>query len=167
MNYVPVSLIPGDDVTEQVTGLRRQIKLGPGLIQTTTENGDERVVSQVAGVLRYRAPVTYYVESNRKRYFPRTDDQVVGIIEDRGGDFYKVNIFSGSSALLSRLAFEGASKRNRPELKRGDVIYARVSLAHRDLDVELTCISASGSKKEWTTGETVFPLFFIIPLLLF
>ena len=84
-----------------------------------------------------------------------TGDQVVGIIEEKLSEYYRVNIFSGSAALLGRLAFEGATKRNKPELKRGDLVYARVSLAHKDLETELTCISSSGSKKEWSSGESV------------
>jgi exosome complex component RRP40 len=80
---------------------------------------------------------------------------VVGIIEEKTADYYRVNIFSGSVAILNRLAFEGATKRNKPELKVGDVIYCRVSLAHRDLDTELTCISASSNKKSWSSGESV------------
>lgn len=79
------------------------------------------------------------------------------MIEDKAGDFYKVNILSGTSCLLSRLGFEGATKRNKPELKVGDVVYCRVQLAHRDLDTELTCIAAGGvSKKEWSSGESVY-----------
>ena len=66
-----------------------------------------------------------------------------------------MNIFSSSTALLNKLAFEGATKRNKPELKKGDVLYLLVSVADKDLDTEVTCISSSGSKKEWSTGETV------------
>jgi exosome complex component RRP40 len=88
---------------------------------------------------------------------PKIGDQVVGIIEERNADFYRVNIFSGAPAMLSRLGFEGATKRNKPDLKVGDVIYCRVSLAHRDLDVELTCLSSSGNKKGWSSGESVSP----------
>lgn len=89
------------------------------------------------------------------QYVPKIGDQVVGIIEDKGGDFYKVNILSGSTALLNRLAFEGASKRNKPEYKVGDVVYCKVKLAHKHLDTELTCISSSGVKKGWSSGEAV------------
>ena len=91
------------------------------------------------------------------QYTPRTGDQVVGVIEDKTGDFYKVNILSGASALLSRVGFEGATKRNRPELKAGEVVYCRVQMAHRGLDTEVTCIATGGvSKKEWSTGESVY-----------
>eukprot|EP00603_Paraphysomonas_imperforata_P013059 CAMPEP_0114459496 /NCGR_PEP_ID=MMETSP0104-20121206/5239_1 /TAXON_ID=37642 ORGANISM="Paraphysomonas imperforata, Strain PA2" /NCGR_SAMPLE_ID=MMETSP0104 /ASSEMBLY_ACC=CAM_ASM_000202 /LENGTH=209 /DNA_ID=CAMNT_0001632137 /DNA_START=168 /DNA_END=797 /DNA_ORIENTATION=- len=89
-------------------------------------------------------------------YVPKIGDQVVGIIEDKGGDFYKVNILSGSTALLNRLAFEGASKRNKPEYKVGDVVYCKVKLAHKHLDTELTCISSSGVKKGWSSGEAIY-----------
>jgi exosome complex component RRP40 len=81
----------------------------------------------------------------------------VGVIEDKSGDFYRVNIRSGSLGSLSRLAFEGATKRNKPELKVGEPVYCRVLQAHSDLDTELTCVSASAStKKEWSSGEAVF-----------
>lgn len=82
---------------------------------------------------------------------------MVGIIEDKTGDFYKVNIQSGAFALLSRVGFDGATKRNRPELKTGEVVYCRIQLAHKGLDTELTCIAAGGvTKKEWSTGESVY-----------
>ena len=77
---------------------------------------------------------------------------MVGIIEEKLSEYYRVNIFSGTTAMLGRLSFEGATKRNKPELKRGDLIYARVALAHKDLETELTCVSSSGSKKEWSSG---------------
>ena len=63
------------------------------------------------------------------------------------------------------MGFEGATKRNKPELKIGDVVYCRVSLAHKDLETELTCISASGSKKGWSSGEAVCLTMFVLFLL--
>lgn len=150
ISFKSVAVLPGDNVVDLVTGLRRNIKLGVGLHQV----GDA-VISTIAGSLRYKAPITYWVESDKRIYIPKVGDQVIGIIEEKMGEFYKVNIFSNSSALLNKLAFEGATKRNKPELKKGDALYLRVSIAHKDLDVEVTCISSSGSKKEWSTGETV------------
>jgi len=66
-----------------------------------------------------------------------------------------VNIFSSALAQLHRLSFDGATKRNKPELKVGDVVYCRISLAHKDLETELTCMAAVGTKKDWSSGETV------------
>lgn len=68
---------------------------------------------------------------------------MVGVVTDRGGDNYKVNIGSPAPALLNRLAFEGATKRNKPTLKAGDVIYARVITANKHMDTELSCIGNS------------------------
>jgi exosome complex component RRP40 len=59
---------------------------------------------------------------------------VVGVIEDRSADFYRVNIFSGSAALLPRTDFDGATKRNKPELRRGDTVYCRIVSAEGGLD---------------------------------
>ena len=46
--------------------------------------------------------------------------------------------------MLPQLSFEGATKRNRPNLKSGDVVYARVAAASRDMDPILTCVDAAG-----------------------
>lgn len=149
-SFRSVAVLPGDNVTKFVTGFRMTVKLGPGLHQV-----GEAVFSSQSGALRYKAPSMYYVESDKMMYIPKIGDQIVGIIEEKIGEFYKVNIFSSSTALLNKLGFEGATKRNKPELKKGDALYVRVSVADKDLDTEVTCISSSGSKKEWSTGETV------------
>lgn len=144
-------VIPGDNVTDSVTRLKKSIKIGTGL----SHQGDCVVVT-TGGCLRYRAPVTYYVETNSKRYYPSTGDHVVAMIEERQGDFYRVNLLSGGSAVLHQLAFEGATKRNKPDLSKGDIIYARVTSALKDVESELVCTASSGVNKEWTTGESVF-----------
>ena len=150
--FQPINLLPGDKVTSIVTNhFVKGIILGRGLIERSNE-----VYAVNAGRLQYSPPSTYWIDSNTKIYIPNLGDQIVGIIEDKGSDFYKVNIFSGSMALLPRLAFEGASKRNKPELKRGDFIYGKVILANKDFDIELTCISSFGTKKEWSSGETIY-----------
>ena len=145
---VASSVCPGDFV--DVSSLNA--KFGRGL-----HISEKNVVASLAGPIHHQSANAqyYWVENNEHVYHPRENDQVVGIIEERGGDFYRVNIFSGQLALLSRLAFEGATKRNRPELKRGDVIYTRVSACSKHCDTELSCISSSGSRKEWSSGETV------------
>lgn len=175
--YEPRVVFPGDDVSSiiQKSGggsaesSSKAAKIGPGLhVRTATSTTGASVgkgggvagmsiAVDAVGILRHRAPCHYWVETSKTKYAPQLGDQVVGIVEDRGGDFYSVNIFSGSHCIMSRLAFEGATKRNKPELKRGDVVYARVVHAvNSGSDVELSCTSsAGGSKKEWTTGETV------------
>jgi exosome complex RNA-binding protein Rrp4 len=57
--------------------------------------------------------------------------QVVGIVEDRMGEYYRVNIFGSSTALLPILAFDGATKRNKPNLKPGALVYSRMAVADK------------------------------------
>jgi exosome complex component RRP40 len=152
-SFQALTVLPGDDVTEEVTRLKKSIKIGTGLQQ----DGDHVAVT-TGGCLRYRAPATYYVESNLKRYIPNVGDHVVAMIEEKTGDYYRVNLLSGSMAVLHQLAFEGATKRNKPELGKGDIIYARVLTAYKDVDAELVCTASSGVNKEWTTGESVSKL---------
>lgn len=51
-------------------------------------------------------------------------------------------------AILGQLAFEGASKKTRPNLKAGDLVYARVSKASKWEDTELECFNAFNGKSE-------------------
>jgi exosome complex component RRP40 len=149
-------VLPGDDVTMTIAeydGIENnKVELGNGL-----RHHRNRVVCTCAGTLKHRAPAHYFVEEkNKKQYYPREGDQVVGVIEDRGGEVYRVNIFSGIPAVMSRLAFDGATKRNRPELKKGDIVYCRVLSARLDTDVELSCMATTGIKKDWSSGEATY-----------
>jgi len=47
---------------------------------------------------------------------PAVDDMVVGVVLDRVGENYKVDIGGAHNASLPILGFEGASKKNRPIL---------------------------------------------------
>jgi exosome complex component RRP40 len=51
-----------------------------------------------------------------------------------------------SSIVLPYLAFEGATKKNRPEINVGDLVYAKVVLANPDLEAELVCVDSTGKK---------------------
>lgn len=151
-------VLPGDRVeADTITVLagsheETPIKVGRGL---EVRNASVRVTT--AGKLNFRAPNTFWVESSGKRYNrPRQGDNVVAVVEDRAGDYYTVNINSGNHCILNRIAFDGATKRNKPELKRGDLVYGRVIAANGDADVEISCTSTSGPKKDWSTGETIY-----------
>eukprot|EP00937_MAST-01D_sp_MAST-1D-sp2_P000880 g880.t1 len=149
--FHPVTVLAGDDVTEVVTRVAKRIQVGDGLQQR-----DERVVVSCAGVLRYRPPARYWVEHNQRRYVPLAEHFVVGTVEARSADFYRVDIGGPAAALLPTLAFDGASKRNRPNLQVGDQVYARVAMALRGVEPELSCCVVNGTKKDWMTGDATF-----------
>lgn len=45
------------------------------------------------------------------------NEKVIGIITNKGGESYQVDIGSCMAASLPFLAFEGATKKNKPQLK--------------------------------------------------
>lgn len=67
-----------------------------------------------------------------------------------------MDLHGTTPALLPLLAFEGASKRNKPNLSVGTLVFARVAEADKDVEPELSCQVAGGPKKDWVTGECVF-----------
>lgn len=85
------------------------------------------------------------------RYEPKAADKVVGFIVDKG-DAYRVELPGSTfNGILGITSFEGATKRNRPNLQVGDCVHCLVATARRGFEPQLTC--ATGSGKAWVTGE--------------
>lgn len=59
--------------------------------------------------------------------------------------------------LLAVDGFRGATKRNRPNLTEGDVVFCQVTRVYpkQELTTEVSCINAN-DMKQWTTKETYF-----------
>lgn len=55
----------------------------------------------------------------------------------------RVDIGANELATLSLLAFEGATKRNRPDVNVGDVVFARIIAPARDVEAELVCVTSA------------------------
>ncbi|ALC40027.1 Rrp40 [Drosophila busckii] len=135
-------VMPGERVTavEDVAKGKRVI-LGPGLRRV-----DDKVVASKAGPLRHKEPNTFWVDSYQRRYVPARGDLVIGIIRARAGDLYRVDIGAADTASISYLAFEAATKKNRPDLNPGDLLYARVLNANADIEPELVCVNSNGKR---------------------
>ncbi|KAJ9590310.1 hypothetical protein L9F63_027851 [Diploptera punctata] len=80
-----------------------------------------------------KEPNTYWVDSHRKRYVPARGETVVGIVLNKAGEIFKVDIGSSEQASLAYLAFEGATKKNRPDIQV-------------DMEPELVCVDSYGKK---------------------
>ena len=154
-------VLPGDDVTDKIKQTaNRAPKLGIGL---RCEN--EKVLATVAGRLEQRSN-TYFIKQNIRRYRPHVEDRVIGIVEDRvagdgaGGDIYRVNIGGPHPALLSNLSFEGATKRNKPNLSTGMLLYTRVQTSPQTMDPTLSCQlgphDGGVPRKDWMTNEGTY-----------
>ena len=152
-------VLPGDEPAIPTS----DVKLGTGL--HLVDGGHVRVT--VAGQL-VRRNQTYFVRNNPRHYIPplSVHDRVVGVIVDRmggdgvGGDLYRVDIGGPHHGTLSSLAFEGATKRHKPQFQPGQIIYARVDQLHPSLDPVLSCQvgphDPALSRKDWMTNEGMY-----------
>ena len=68
-------------------------------------------------MLAHRAPNRFFVDSNARRYVPAVGDTVVGVVADKLAESYRVRLHGTTTAQLPVLAFDGATKRNKPNLE--------------------------------------------------
>ncbi|KAJ3176116.1 Exosome component 3 [Geranomyces variabilis] len=140
-------LIPGDriplvpDAAHQSKEGPLKVRVGPGLQQ---EQGD--LVAVKAGVLKQAGGSKYWMDGSQKRYVPAASDPVLGTVTARQGESFRVDIGSAHPAALSILAFEGATRRNRPNLDVGSLVYCRLSVANKDMEPELECVDPATGK---------------------
>lgn len=95
------------------------------------------------------------IKSLRSIYFPQPGENVIGIIVKKGPESYGVDINSGQPAFLDSVEFNGATKRNKPNLKVGDAIFTKVESVNKFMAPVLTCKSKH-CKKDWTSGESTY-----------
>ncbi|XP_038056526.1 exosome complex component RRP40-like [Patiria miniata] len=134
-------VLPGDDLSDVFISTRgSKFRLGPGLRQE-----GETVVACKCGILRKKEPNdVFWIDNHQKRYVPVKGETVLGIVVGKAGDVFKVDIGGSVPATLSYLAFEGATKRNRPNVAIGDVVFGRLLVANRDMEPELVCMDSAG-----------------------
>lgn len=51
------------------------------------------------------------------QYVPERGDTVIGVVSAKAGDVFRVDVGGSELATLPYLGFEGATKRNRPDVK--------------------------------------------------
>ncbi|KAH3675893.1 hypothetical protein WICMUC_002463 [Wickerhamomyces mucosus] len=133
-------IIPGDSIP---INQKSEQLIGPGLhIDLNTKE----IIPINSGLLQ-NGNKSIHIESNSKRYIPQTNDYVIGTVTGSFGDIFRVSLSNFSSSVsLSAMAFPNASKKNRPNLKVGSLIYARVSNADPIVDIEIECIDPTTGK---------------------
>lgn len=124
--------------TPETEGLP-SVKLGPGLLQM-----DDDIVAIQAGLLSFQAPNRFWIASHRKRYVPVVGDLVIGVVTAKLAELYRVDIGCHMNAALPLSGFEGATRKNKPSLEVGSVVFARVLVSNKDLEPELVCFDADG-----------------------
>ncbi|KAK7734674.1 exosome non-catalytic core subunit rrp40 [Cytospora paraplurivora] len=141
-------LLPGDqiDPSNIPTHPKKPLQLGPGLRHIPPST----ILPTVAGqLITDNKKNSIWVEFNGGRYVPSQGDLVIGQVHHGAADFYYVQLTPHTSnALLPVLAFEMATKKTRPQLANGQLVYARVSLANKHMDAELECVNPATGKAD-------------------
>ncbi|KAI4241846.1 MAG: hypothetical protein LQ352_007373 [Teloschistes flavicans] len=143
-------VMPGEILSEDVlpvpTNTSVPLKLGPGLRHTPPST----VTTTLAGPLCMdRKKNAIWVENNTGRYIPQPNDVIIATVHHSSTDYFHCSLTPYTSlALLPHLAFESATKKTRPQLSSGGLIYARVISASKFQDPEIACFNPSTGKSE-------------------
>ncbi|KAJ4373862.1 exosome non-catalytic core subunit rrp40 [Neocucurbitaria cava] len=143
-------VLPGDEIPHGAlprgTGKKKTLTLGPGLRHIPPST----VATTVAGALAIdNKKNAALVEFNSGRYLPFAGDLVIATVNGSAGENFSCLLTANTPfATLPHLAFEGATKKTRPQLPPNSLVYCRITSAGRDLPPELTCVDPSTGKGE-------------------
>lgn len=156
----PLILLPGDEVPSDHLPPTNSnpLKLGPGLRHLSqpsdkTGSSNHVLTASQAGLVTTdakRNTVSLQSFPNR-RYIPTPNDLVIAQIHHSSADYFHCMVTPHTAhALLGQLSFEGATKKTRPMLKQGELVYARVLSVGvgAGAEVELTCVNPATGKAE-------------------
>jgi len=164
-----ICVLPGDEIpaSRVPTHPKRPLKLGPGVrhvppselrptvagLLVTDQKKNTLWVEYNGGRVRTPGTLLHYsilsLTNPASKYVPAVGDLVICTVQRSGPDYYHVAISDYSAnAILPQLAFEMATKKTRPQLHHGALVYARVCLANRHMDPELECVSPTTGKAD-------------------
>lgn len=140
-------VFPGDTIPDLNLSASKALHPASGLYRPSSS---APIVSTIAGFLAPNSKKkTAQVSTSNARYIPRAGDLVIAQVQRSSMDFFHLTITPHTpQAILPQLAFEGASKKTRPQLKPNDLVYAKILSANRNMEVELTCVNPSTGKSE-------------------
>jgi exosome complex component RRP40 len=166
MSTTQTVLLPGDHVPASELPAAPKRKIGYGL-----RDEADGLVSTVAGLLQvdHRRKTVQVATAATTRYVPKAGDLVIAQFRASSTDFFHLYLTAHSApAILPQLAFEGATKKTRPQLRANDLVYARVVSARKNMEVELSCVNPATGKAEPDglgplTGATTSMVFDVSP----
>lgn len=140
-------VLPGDSVDASYLPTAQKRKIGLGIKQEYQSND---FTSTIAGRVEVdHRKKSAQVSTPNARYIAKAGDSV--ICQVRGASYETFHLYINAyspQAILSHFSFEGASKKTRPQLKTGDVVYAKIASAQKNMDIELTCVNPSTGKAD-------------------
>ncbi|CAF0789310.1 unnamed protein product [Didymodactylos carnosus] len=135
-------VLPGDFIDLSTTD-DCTIELGPGLDYETDITSFTAYQCGHVKQLKSSTHPTFYIDGHRRYSDLEHNDSVLGIVTRRAIDFVMVDIGLNELASLSLYDFEGSTKRNKPNVDRGDVVYCKVKQINGS-QPQLTCITDDG-----------------------
>ena len=139
--------LPGDQVSTNQVPTSHTRKIGHGLKQEPDSNDFTATIGGLLDV-DYRRK-TAQIAIPEARYIPKAGDLVIAQVRLSTMDYFHLYINAYSpQAVLPQLAFEGATKKTRPQLKSNDLVYAKVVSAQKNMEIELSCVNPSTGKAE-------------------
>ena len=138
-------VLPGDTIAlaslPSSIDASTSITLGPGLHY---DRDTGAFTSHACGHVREPSSLTYYVDGHRPAASSlTTGDLILGIVVRRQLESLLVDIGYNELASLSLYDFEGSTKRTKPNVDRGDVIYGRLKI-DGECQPQITCINEDG-----------------------
>eukprot|EP00892_Ulva_mutabilis_P003361 jgi/Ulvmu1/1397/UM011_0125.1 len=118
-------------------------KSGVIKVDTAIHRSGQHLRASLPGIRR-DSDKRFGIQTCSKRYSARVSDRVIGVISACFSDEYKLDIKAPSQAILPALAFEAATKRNRPKLDVGDIVLCRITGAMTAMEPEASCVDAHG-----------------------
>ncbi|KAF1810174.1 hypothetical protein P152DRAFT_401634 [Eremomyces bilateralis CBS 781.70] len=144
-------LLPGDEVPQEQlpSNPKKALSIGPGLRHIPPSTISATSVGALNVDWRRNAA---WMDVNGGRYLPSTNDPIIVRVTGSSGEAFNCQITPYTSyAALPHLSFQDATKKTRPQLANGALVYARIATpaAHLlHIDPELTCIDPSTGKSE-------------------
>lgn len=145
-----IALLPGDAIPHENLPnpqTKKALTIGPGLHYRPPTSITATTPGLLSSDSRKNA---IWLETNGSgRYTTSQGDLVLATVHHSSVDYYHCSITPYTPhAGLPQLSFEGATKKTRPMLSAGSLVYARVSMANKHMDPELECVHPSTGQGE-------------------
>jgi exosome complex component RRP40 len=140
-------LLPGDPIQANQVPTSAKRKIGHGI---KPQPQSDTFTATIGGLLDvdYRKK-TAQISTPHARYIAKAGDLVIAQVRLPAMESFYLHINAYSpQAFLPQLAFEGATKKTRPQLKSGDLVYAKVVSAQKNMEIELSCVNPATGKAE-------------------
>ena len=142
------TVLPGETIAQDQLPKSKKgtLTLGPGLRHTPPST----ISATTSGVLHIdNKKAALWIEHPHGRYQPAVGDLIIAQVHHSSTDTLHCAITPHTPfALLGQLSFEGASRKTRPKLESGDLVYARVAKVSKWEDTELECVNSHTGKSE-------------------